>query len=385
MKRRLILFLLVVLFGGLLAIGLLPGLSAETRMPDSAQLADLRPDRQLVRVEPVVSGLVNPWGMVFLPSGEILVTEKSGSIRIIRNGMLLEQTIEGVPDVFVHGQGGLLDILLHPQFAENKLLYLSYSSSSGSGAGGNTAVLRAKLSNMRLTEKKVLYKAEPNTMAGQHFGSRLAFDLQGYLYFSIGDRGQRDLNPQRLDLDGGKIYRLHDDGAIPKGNPFQTGGKPAIFSYGHRNPQGLVVHPKTGVIWQHEHGPQGGDEINIIEAGKNYGWPVISYGINYSGTKFAEGTQRAGMEQPISYWVPSIAPCGMTFVFGNKYPGWDGDLLIGSLKFGYLVRADVEGDEVKSQEIVAQGIGRVRNVKQGPDGFVYVGVEGKGLFRLIPN
>lgn len=349
-----------------------------------AQPAKLNPNNTTISFEEVTDGLQNPWGMAFLPNGDVLITEKSGDIRIIRDGQLIDQRIEGVPDVYVRGQGGLMDIELHPEFGSNQFLYLTYSSTEGPGNGGNTTLARFKLQGNNLTDKKILYKGVPNTTKGAHFGSRIAFDDQGFIYFSIGDRHNRDINPQDINRDGGKIYRLHDDGRIPDDNPFVASdkAKKAIYSYGHRNPQGMAKNPKTGKIWAHEHGPRGGDEVNVIHPGKNYGWPIISYGINYNGTEFAEATSRPGMEQPISYWVPSIAPCGMTFVNGDKYPGWDGDLIVGSLKFGYLVHCTVEGDQITGQEIIAEGIGRVRNVEQGPDGHLYVGVEGKGLYRL---
>lgn len=350
----------------------------------NAQPSEIAANNSKVSYELVTGGLQNPWGMAFLPNGDILVTEKSGAIKIVRDGKLLDQEISGVPEVYDKGQGGLLDIELHPNFNQNKWVYLSYASTEGSGSGGNTAIARFELQGTRLTNKKVLYKATPNTTKGQHFGSRLAFDAQGYLYFTVGDRGNRDVNPQNTSLDGGKVYRITDDGAIPDDNPFanQSNAKQAVYSYGHRNPQGLAVQPQTGKVWEHEHGPKGGDEVNLIQKGKNYGWPVISYGVNYSGTKFTDLTAKEGMEQPVVYWVPSIAPCGMTFVSGDRYPGWDGDLIVGSLKFGYLVHAKVQGDQIVSQERIAEGIGRVRNVEQGPDGYIYVGVEGKGLYRL---
>ena len=353
----------------------------------NGQPSEIARNNQGISYELVTDGLQNPWGMAFLPNGDILVTEKAGSIRIIRDGKLLEQQITGVPQVYDRGQGGLLDIELHPDFAKNQWIYLSYASEEGTGSGGNTAVARFKLSGNQLTDQQVLYKATPNTTKGQHFGSRLAFDKQGYLFFTVGDRGNRDVNPQDITLDGGKVYRLMDDGKIPADNPFvgRNGAKEAIFSYGHRNPQGLAVHPQTGKVWAHEHGPKGGDEVNLITEGKNYGWPVISYGVNYSGTKFTDLTAKDGMEQPVIYWVPSIAPCGMTFIKGNRYPGWEGDLIVGSLKFGYLVHATLEGDRIVSQERIAEGIGRVRNVEQGPDGYIYVGIEGKGLYRLKSN
>ncbi len=338
-----------------------------------------------VRFEKITSGIQNPWGMAFLPNGDILVTEKAGELRIIRDGILLDEKVQGVPKVYLSGQGGFLDLELHPQYKDNGWVYFTYSSADGKGSGGNTALMRAKLNGNTLVNKEVLYKASPNTSAGAHFGSRIAFDREGYLYFSIGDRHNRNRNPQDITRDGGKIYRLHDDGRVPVDNPFVNTpeAKPAIYSYGHRNPQGLAMDPASGKIWSHEHGPKGGDEVNIIQAGKNYGWPVISYGINYNGSKFAEAKSKPGMEQPVIFWVPSIAPCGMTFVTGNKYPGWEGDLLIGSLKFNYIVHCKIEGDKIVLQEKIASGIGRVRNVEQSPDGDIYVGVEGKGIYRLI--
>ena len=350
-----------------------------------SQPAEIGMNNPSIEFEEVSGGLVNPWGMAFLPNGDILVTEKKGEIRIIRDGTLLDKKVEGVPEVYLKGQGGLLDIELHPDFNQNRWLYLSYSSKDGSGSGGNTNIARFSFDGTVLSDKKVLYKATPNTTSGNHFGSRLAFDSDGYLYFSVGDRGNRNDNPQDITRDGGKIYRIADDGNIPESNPFygQSKTKTAIYSYGHRNPQGLAIDHSNDRIWSHEHGPQGGDEVNIIKPGRNYGWPVLSYGINYDGTSFAEDTVRTGMEQPVIYWVPSIAPCGMTFVTGNKYPGWEGDLIIGSLKFSYLVHAAVDGNKISSQEKIAEGIGRVRSVEQGPDGFLYVGVEGKGIYRLV--
>nr|WP_299069519.1 PQQ-dependent sugar dehydrogenase [uncultured Allomuricauda sp.] len=333
----------------------------------------------------IVDGIQNPWGMAFLPNGGILITEKAGEVLLYKNGRTTK--ILNVPEVYVRGQGGLLDIELHPNYSENGWVYLSYSSSSGSGKGGNTTIMRAKLDNNSLVEKQVLYKATPNTTKGQHFGSRLEFDNQGYLYFSVGDRGNRDVNPQNIAKDGGKIYRIHDDGTIPKDNPFvnDTKAKTAIYSYGHRNPQGLAMHPETGQLWEHEHGPRGGDEINTIEKGRNYGWPVITYGINYSGTKITSETSKSGMEQPVHQWTPSIAPSGMTFVTSDKYPNWKGNLLVGSLAFQYLERLVLENNKVVYREKLLNGMGRVRNVRQAPDGYIYVGIEGKGIFRLEPK
>ncbi len=331
----------------------------------------------------IVSDLSIPWGFTFLPDGEILITEKSGDLIIFKNGK--KNKVSGVPEIYLRGQGGLLDVILDPNFKTNHWIYLSYASSNGEGDGGNTTIARAQLQQNSLTNLEVLYKASPNSTKGQHFGSRLAFDAQGLLYFSIGDRGNRDENPQDLSRDGGKIYRIHPDGTIPKDNPFSntSGAKTAIYSYGHRNPQGMTIHPETGKIWTHEHGPKGGDEINIIEAGKNYGWPVISYGVNYIGTKFTDSTEKEGMEQPLHYWDPSIAPSGMTFISSDQYGDWKGNLLIGSLKFQYLDMCTLKDNKVIKEERLLDGLGRVRTVKQGPDGYIYVGIENLGIVKLI--
>ncbi len=333
----------------------------------------------------LVDELEIPWGFSFLPNGSILITEKKGELILFKDNK--KQKIGNIPEVYKRGQGGLLDVALHPNFKENRWVYLSYASSDGEPKGGHTAILRAKLKDTLLSEKKVLYKATPNTTKGQHFGSRIVFDKDNYVYFSIGERGARDINPQDIKRDGGKIYRLHDDGRIPKDNPFTNinGVKTAIYSYGHRNPQGLLLHPITGKIWENEHGPRGGDEINIIKKGANYGWPVITYGINYSGTPITDKTEMEGMEQPLHYWTPSIAPSGMAFVTSNKYPEWNGNLLVGSLKYQYLERLVLENNKVTYREKLLPNLGRVRAVKQGPDGYIYVTVEGKGIYKLIPN
>lgn len=353
--------------------------------PNKTQIAISNPPSPSYTIENVVDNLQNPWGMTWLPDGSMLITEKSGEIIHFKNGIKTE--VKNVPEVYNRGQGGLLDIALHPNYTENGWIYITYASTEGEGSGGNTKLIRAKLNDFSLTQIESLYKAEPNSTRGQHFGSRIVFDNDGYLYFSIGDRGDRETNPQDITRDCGKIYRLHDDGRIPEDNPFVNtpNAKSAIFAYGNRNPQGLVKHPITGEIWEHEHGPKGGDEINIIQKGKNYGWPVISYGVNYSGTKFTEITEKEGMEQPIHFWVPSIAPCGMDFVTGNRYPDWEGHLVVGSLKFNYVELVKLDGNKVIGREKIADGIGRVRNVKIGPDGYLYIALEGQGIVRLIPK
>ncbi|MFC4720974.1 PQQ-dependent sugar dehydrogenase [Geojedonia litorea] len=333
----------------------------------------------------VVPDLNIPWGMTFLPDQSLLITEKSGDLIHFKDGV--KTKINGLPQIYVRGQGGFMDIKLHPDYATNGWIYMTYGSSEGEGSGGNTAVARAQLNGGSLVNFELLYKAGPNTTRGQHWGSRIEFDDEGYLYFTIGDRGDRDTNPQDITRDGGKVYRLHADGSIPDDNPFVgvANAKSAIFSYGHRNPQGMCKNPFTGGIWLNEHGPQGGDEINISEKGKNFGWPVISYGINYDGTAFTDLTEKEGMEQPVFYWVPSIAPSGMTIVNSDHYPDWKGDVLVGSLKFQYLERLILENNTVVKREKLFENIGRVRHVVQAPDGYLYVAVENQGIFKIVPK
>lgn len=342
----------------------------------------IEPSSYTYSAETVVADLQIPWGMAFLPDGSMLITEKSGELIHFTEGV--KQTIEGVPAVYNRGQGGLMDIVLHPNYEQNGWIYFTYASAEGDSNGGNTALARAKLANNQLNSVEVLYKATPNTSKGQHFGSRITFDKEGYLYFSVGERGERDVNPQDITRDNGKIYRLNDDGSIPSDNPFEdaTYAKKAIFSYGHRNPQGMILHPATGKIWIHEHGPKGGDEINIIKKGANYGWPLVTDGQNYSGTSITSETSRPDMEDPIYYWIPSIAPSGMVYVTSDKYPHLKDNLLIGSLKFQYLELDILEGEKVVKRERLLEGIGRVRDVKQGPDGYIYVAVEGLGIVKL---
>jgi glucose/arabinose dehydrogenase len=340
-----------------------------------------------VEAELVVEGIRIGWGIDFLPNGDMLVTEKSGTLYQIRNGEIVAEITEGIPsDLDVNGQGGFLDVEIHPNYEENGWIYFSYASSEGEGSGSNTKIIRAKLDGNSLTSIEKIYKATPNSQSGRHYGSRIVFDENGYLFFSIGDRGNRNVNPQDVNRDGGKIYRLNDDGSIPPDNPFAgKEGLDAIYSYGLRNPQGMAIHPESGLVWAHEHGPRGGDEVNIIEPGNNYGWPVISYGINYDGTEFAEDTVREGMEQPVTYWDPSIAPSGMAFITSDKYPGWKGDLLVGSLKFAYIAHLDLDGDEVVGEQKLVEGTGRIRAIEQGPDGYIYFSAEGDGIYRLVPT
>ena len=337
-------------------------------------------------LETVITDIDVPWGMVQLPDGNFLVTDRGGTLYHADPKSKKNTEIKGLPKINARGQGGLLDIELHPEYSKNGWVYLSLSSPEGSMFGDNTAIYRGKIKNFQFVESQLIYKATPNTTSRHHYGSRIEFDQQGYLYFTIGDRGERDTNPQDLGVDAGKVLRLHDDGRVPKDNPFvnQKGAKPAIYSYGHRNPQGMDMNPVTGAIWTHEHGPKGGDEINIIQPGKNYGWPVISYGVNYSGTKFTDLTHKEGMEQPITYWVPSIAPSGMTFVTSDKYPELKGHLLVGSLKFGYVELCKLDGDKVIGKQKLFEGVGRTRDVKQMPDGFIYIATENNKIVKVVP-
>ncbi|MEX2478431.1 MAG: PQQ-dependent sugar dehydrogenase [Gracilimonas sp.] len=353
-----------------------------------AEEAQSQPADISVEAEKVVSGTGIGWGIAFLPDGDMLVTEKAGTLYRVRDGEIAAEIKDGIPsDLDVNGQGGFLDIELHPNYEENGWIYFSYSSSAGEGEGSNTAIMRAQLENDALVNSEVLYKAEPNTTRGQHYGSRIVFDNDGYMFFSIGDRGNRDVLPQDITQDGGKIYRLNDDGSVPSDNPFvgEEGAKEATYSYGHRNPQGMSLNPETGIVWANEHGPRGGDEVNIVEAGNNYGWPEISFGINYNGTSFTDDTARAGMEQPILYWDPSIAPAGMTFVTSDKYAAWEGDLLVASLKFSYIAHLDVEGNDILSETKLVEGVGRIRAIEEAPDGYIYFTAEGDGVYRLVPN
>ena len=335
--------------------------------------------------ELVVPDVEVPWGMVFLPNGSLLYTEKEGKLIQFQYGKKKE--IDGLPTPYLRGQGGLMGLALHPDFEQNNRIYFSMATPNDDASGGNTALYTALLKGVLLSDVRMLYKATPDTKKGVHFGSRIVFDNAGYLYFSIGDRGQRDINPQDITRDNGKIYRLNDDGSVPEDNPFVgvDGAKEAIYSFGHRNPQGLILHPDTGKVWEHEHGPKGGDEINIIEAGKNYGWPKITYGKNYTETTITKKRSLPGMEQPLYYWVPSIAASGMAFVTGNKYPDWSGSLLVGSLKKSYLERLTLKNNKVVAREKIADGIGRVRDVIVGPYGFIHIAVEYEGIYRIKPK
>ncbi len=329
-----------------------------------------------------------PWGIAQLPDGAFLITERGGRLFLISTNRELVEVM-GLPEIVAEGQGGLLDVVLHPNFENNSYIYLSYTARNPNNASERTtAVARATFSGNSLDQVENIFTALPYLSSSIHYGSRLTFDTDGYLYVSVGDRGNRDAYPQSLDNHLGKIHRIRDDGQIPNDNPFFNvqGAVSSIYTYGTRNPQGLTRHPVTGAIWEGEHGPRGGDEINRLAAGNNYGWPVISYGINYDGTTFTDLTEMAGMEQPIHYWTPSIAPCGMTFLSGDFYGAWENDLFVSSLKFEHLHRLKMDGNTVTGQEELLEGIGRVRDASMGNDGYLYIVVEGPGrLIRLVPE
>lgn len=342
-----------------------------------------------ITVETVASGLVHPWALAFLPDGRILVTERPGRLRIVDTSGRLSEPLAGVPAVQAVSQGGLLDVAIDPNFAQNQLVYLSFSEPGEDGASG-TSVARGRLGNGALENVQVIYRQQPKVRSGGHFGSRLVFSRDGTLFVTQGDRQAASFRPQAQQLESGigKIVRINPDGTIPSDNPFvgRSDARPEIWSYGHRNAQAAALHPETGELWTVEHGAMGGDELNHPEKGKNYGWPVITYGRDYSGASIGGGAQKEGMEQPVYYWDPVIAPSGMAFYTGDRYPGWKGSAFVGSLGTGSLVRLTIENGRVTREERYDIG-SRVRDVQQGPDGLLYlVTDEDNGrLLRVVPK
>lgn len=343
--------------------------------------------------EVVASGLENPWGVTFLPGGRFVVTEKPGRLRLVEANGKVGAPITGLPRIAASGQGGLLDVLADSGFDKNRTLYFCFSEPATSGGANSTALARANLSadGTRLEALKVIFSQQPKVASSAHFGCRIVEARDGTLFLTLGDRFSRKEDAQKLDNHLGKVVRIAKDGSVPKDNPFvgKAGALPEIWSYGHRNGQGATLAP-DGRFWMTEHGPQGGDEINIPQAGRNYGWPVITYGENYGGGKIGDGiTAKDGMEQPLHYWVPSIAPSGMAFLTSDRYgAGWKGNLFVGSLKFGYLDRIELNNGKVAAEhKLLEEGRARIRDVKQGPDGLLYVLTdEGDGkLLRLKPN
>jgi glucose/arabinose dehydrogenase len=325
-----------------------------------------------VRAEVVARGLEHPWGLAFLPDGRMLVTEREGRLRVVARDGRVSEPLAGVPAVYARGQGGLLGIALSPSFATDRLVYLSYAEPGD--RGGGTAVARGRLGEAGLENLQVIWRQVPKSGHDNHWGSRLTFARDGSLFVTTGDRQTERERVQDLGSTIGKVVRINPDGSVPPDNPFvqRAGARPEIWSYGHRNLQGAALHPQTGQLWTVEHGARGGDELNRPQAGRNYGWPVISFGVEYWGIKIGEGTAKAGMEQPVYYWDPVIAPSGATFYTGDAYPGWRGSLFIGSLRPGGLVRLTLDGDRVTSEERYLRDVGRVRDVVQGPDGLLYL-------------
>ena len=339
--------------------------AAEGRIYDS--------ERERFRVNTLVRGLEHPWSLAFLPGGDMLITERPGRLLRVNGETLQTSTVRGLPAITPIGQGGLLDVVPHPGFASNRLVYFSFVGTDSDGVG--TEVARGRLAGDALENVEVIFRALPKSSGGRHFGSRLQFDADGYLFITLGDRGDR---PRAQDIGdhAGSIVRINDDGSAPRTNPLSNTprARPEIYSYGHRNVQGIALNTDSGRIWAHEHGPQGGDELNVLASGRNYGWPVITYGRNYGfGTQIGEGTHKDGMEQPRHYWTPSIAPSGMTFYDGTRFPAWRGNFFVGALKFRLLARLQVRGGTIIHEERLLEGVlGRIRDVRTGPDGYIYL-------------
>jgi glucose/arabinose dehydrogenase len=365
--------------------GCLPALVGLSAVACAGANGDADPRLQLVTV---ASGLEHPWGMAFLPDGRVLVTERPGRLRIIGRDGRVGDPIEGVPAVDATGQGGLLDVVLDPEFAANRTVYLSYAEPRDDGNG--TSVARGVLDGATLTDVQVIFRQQPSVRGGHHFGSRLVFARDGRLFVTLGERNSERARAQTLDTDIGKIVRINRDGGVPPDNPFvgREGARPEIWSYGHRNVQGAALHPVTGELWADEHGPKGGDELNRVLPGRNYGWPVVSYGTEYSGAKISERGTAPGIESPVHYWVPSIAASGLLFYTGDRFPDWRLNAFVGGLKSQTLVRLRLDGDRVVEEESLLAGVvrERVRDVDQGPDGCIYLltdEVNGR-LLRLEP-
>jgi glucose/arabinose dehydrogenase len=345
-------------------------------------------DYQL-RVETLALLDGEPWSIAFIDADHALVTEKGGRLRTMVKGKIQPESVRDTPAVDSRGQGGLLGIAVDPNYAKEPWVYLSYSYSPNNDGAAMTRIVRGKIQNNSWTDQQVLWEAKPEhyRKAGVHFGCRIVFDKKGHLYFAMGDRGSQN-QAQDPTLPNGKHFRINRDGSIPKDNPFLSNPQayPAIYSIGNRNPQGLAIHPVTDQLWSTEHGPRGGDELNLIQAGKNYGWPVITYGINYSGTKITDITEKEGMEQPVKYWVPSPAFCGLTFVTAPLFPKWQNNLLAGCLAGQHIKRLTLKDNKVVGEERIFANKGRIRDVQTGPDGAIYVLVNGPNqVLRLTPN
>lgn len=348
--------------------------------------AVIRSERQSFRLATVARGLERPWAIAWLPDGRMLVTERPGQLRLIENGRLLPRALGGVPAVVASRQGGLLDVCLHPEFARNRVLYLTHSAPVEGGSV--TRLTRAEFADTHLRDARPIFDALPATGGGLHFGSRAAFATDGTLFVTVGERYQMQ-RAQRLDDLAGKVVRLRDDGSVPPDNPFvgRPGARPEIFSFGHRNPQGLARHPATGAMWCVEHGPRGGDELNLLKPGANYGWPVLTHGVDYSGMRIGEGVSKPGMEDPLVHWTPSISPCGLAFCTSDALPGWKGSLFTGGLSSFHLFRLELDGARVVREErLLRDALDYIRDVRQGPDGLLYLATDSDdgAILRLEP-
>ena len=366
----------------------------------AAQPQTFRSEHHPYRAVTVVSGLQDPWSIAFLPGGEMLVTEKPGRLRVVKDGVLRPAPIAGTPPVRYRGQGGLLEVLPHPQFATNRLLYLSFAKPNADASQGTTAIVRGRLDETltRLTDVREIFEAKVWSNGNGHFAGKMAFDPRGYLFLTVGDRQVNPLSvpteqhpAQSLATHHGKVLRLHDDGRVPADNPFvgRAGALPEIWSYGHRNPQGLAIDQQTGAVFTTEHGPQGGDELNLILPGRNYGWPVIGYGVNYGGQPIHTARAREGMEQPLQHWTPSIAASGLMLYTGNAFPMWRGNLFVGGLAGEQIARVplvtrngQVEIGRMERPPLL-YGFGRIRDIRQGPDGLIYIAIDGGDMTEII--
>ena len=373
-RDRTVLRVLKLAFSMAMAIAIAIAIAMAPTIATAAQQT-VRTEKHSFHVRVLTRGLDHPWSLAFLPDGRMLISERPGRLRIVAaDGTLQAEPVKGLPRALASvGQGGLLDIALHPDFAENRWVYLAYAGSGRDGYG--TELARGRLQNDKLVDTQVLFRALPKSRGGRHFGGRVVFDGMGHVFLTLGDRGERS-KAQRLHDHAGSIIRLNDDGSVPSDNPFvqRADARAEIFTFGNRNVQGAAINPWSGELWTHEHGPQGGDEVNVIRAGVNYGWPTITYGVNYGiGTSIGVGTHQDGMAQPLHYWDPSIAPSGMAFYDGERFPAWRGSLLVGALKFRLLVRLELDGEKVVREErMLEDELGRIRDVRVGPDSLIYL-------------
>jgi glucose/arabinose dehydrogenase len=372
---------------GLLLFGMASCAEKETTVePTPMDPFAVKTEKMTVKVDTLYTELENPWAVTWLPDGRMLVAERKGEILVFKDDKFTGEKLTGLPEVHAVNQAGLLDVVLHPDYANNGWIYIAYAKNLGKG--GALTIMRAKLEGNALTNQEELIVNLPEWEGGRHFGSRIVFDKDNYLYYSNGDKGSRPDNAQELDNAHGKIHRIHDDGRIPEDNPFvkTAGAVKSIWTYGNRNPQGMVYDATNNRLWAVEHGPKGGDELNLIQKGKNYGWPVITYGINYDGKPISDITEKEGMEQPVTYWVPSIATGGLELVTSDKYPAWKGNLMVTALAKMHIARVELDGTKYIGEEKLFQDLGRVRQIAESPEGYLYAITDGSGLLvKLIPQ